>query len=98
MATKTLTGDEVRKMRDDEIVNELARLRNHLFDLRSQTVTAKVEDTSQFGKVRKDIARLLTEQTARRIKNAPAKPAAAKTAGTAMKTAAKSTKKAAAKA
>jgi ribosomal protein L29 len=28
-------------------------------------VSEKIEDTTQFGKIRKDIARLLTEQTAR---------------------------------
>ena len=44
---------------------ELAKLTNELFDLRSQAVTAKVEDTSKFGKLRKDIARLKGEQRRR---------------------------------
>jgi len=56
---------EVHKMKTEELGVELARLRNDLFDLRSQGVTEKVEDTSRFPKIRKDIARLLTEQTAR---------------------------------
>ena len=60
-----MTGEEVRKMKDDELKQELARVRNDLFDLRSQTVTEKVEDTSKFGKLRKDIARLLGEQRRR---------------------------------
>ncbi|MGD9790928.1 MAG: 50S ribosomal protein L29 [Phycisphaerales bacterium] len=60
-----MNGAEVKKMRDDEIGVELARLRMKLYDLRVQQVTDKVADTSQFGKVRKDIARLLTEQTSR---------------------------------
>jgi len=38
-----------------------------LFDLRTQTVTEKIGDPSQFGKVRKDIARLKTEQRAREL-------------------------------
>jgi large subunit ribosomal protein L29 len=57
---------EVRSLSDEEIREELKRLRGRLFTLRGQTVTEKVEDNSQFGKVRQDIARLLTEQSARR--------------------------------
>jgi len=56
---------EVRSLRDEEITIELARLREKLYSLRVQSVTDRVEDSSQFGKVRKDIARLLTEQNAR---------------------------------
>ncbi|MBS0198368.1 MAG: 50S ribosomal protein L29 [Planctomycetes bacterium] len=65
-----MTGKEVKAMRDEEIKLELAKLRNDLYDLRSQTVTEKVEDTSKFGKVRKDIARLLTEQRKRLLAKA----------------------------
>jgi large subunit ribosomal protein L29 len=60
-----MTGKEVKAMRDEELKLELAKLRNELFDMRSQAVTAKVEDTSRFGKVRKDIARILGEQKRR---------------------------------
>jgi large subunit ribosomal protein L29 len=52
-------------MRDEELKIELAKLTNELFDLRSQAVTAKVEDTSKFGKLRKDIARVKGEQRRR---------------------------------
>jgi large subunit ribosomal protein L29 len=61
-----MTGTETKKLRDEELKSELASLRSKLFDLRNQTVTEKVENTSQFGKIRKDIARLLTEQRSRR--------------------------------
>jgi large subunit ribosomal protein L29 len=60
-----MTGKEVRALSVEEIKAELGRLRGKLHDLRSQTVTEKVEDNSQFGKIRKDIARLLTERKAR---------------------------------
>ena len=50
----------------EEIKVEAQRLRRKLFDLRSQTVTEKIADTSQFRKSRKDLARLLTEANARR--------------------------------
>lgn len=82
-----MIGEEVRKLKSEEIQVELSKLRMSLFDLRSQRVTDKVGDTSQFRKIRKDIARLLTERRARQIskggkapaKAAPAKVAAAKT-------------------
>ncbi len=61
-----MTGDEVRKLNDEEIGIEVRRLRQRLFDLRTQTITEKVEDVSQFKKIRRDIAKLLTEGSARR--------------------------------
>jgi large subunit ribosomal protein L29 len=63
------TSEEVRKMRHEEIGIELKRLREKLYTLRSQTVTEKVEDTSQMRKLRKDVARLLTERRARQSVN-----------------------------
>jgi large subunit ribosomal protein L29 len=56
---------EVKKLRDDEISAEAKRLRKQLFDLRAQTVTEKTKDSSQFKKTRKDLARVLTERSAR---------------------------------
>ena len=56
---------EVKKLRDDEIASETARLRKKLFELRAQTITEKVKDTAQFKKNRKDLARVLTERSAR---------------------------------
>ncbi len=73
-----MTGAEVRKLTDEEIKVELANLQRKLYDLRVQTTTEKVEDTSQFRKVRKDIARLQTERTNRfRAKSGSAVPAGA---------------------
>ncbi len=51
---------DIRELKTDELQTELDRLRRHAFDLRSQRVTEKLEDTSQLGKVRKDIARVFT--------------------------------------
>ncbi len=79
-----MTGTEVRALRDEEIGIELKRLRERLFTLRSQAVTEKVENTAQFGTIRKDVARLMTERNARRH----AKEAAAKAAKAAAKAAA----------
>jgi large subunit ribosomal protein L29 len=52
--------EELQSMKTDELHDELERLRRHLFDLRSQAVTEKLEDPTQIVKTRKDIARLLT--------------------------------------
>jgi large subunit ribosomal protein L29 len=60
-----MTPKEVRKLSDEEIDIEVKRLRARLFELRSQEVTEKIHDTTQFGKVRRDIARMLTEKTSR---------------------------------
>jgi len=64
-----MTGEEVRKLSDEEISVELTRLRRHLFDLRSQAVTEKLEDPTQLGKTKREIARLLTETRARELAN-----------------------------
>ena len=44
----------------ERIQTELDRLRRHVFDLRSQAVTEKLEDPSLIVRARRDIARMLT--------------------------------------
>ncbi len=66
-----MTGTEVRKLGDDQLKAEIKNLRERVFTLGVQATTEKVEDTSQFRKIRKDIARLLTEQAARRHAKSP---------------------------
>ena len=51
---------EIRELSTAELHAELDRLRRHLFDLRAQAVTEKLEDPNQITRTRKDIARLLT--------------------------------------
>ena len=57
-----MKAKEVHKLSHEEISVEVARLRRKQFELRTQAVTEKIEDTSQFRKTRRDIARLLTEK------------------------------------
>ncbi|MBY0262219.1 MAG: 50S ribosomal protein L29 [Phycisphaerales bacterium] len=64
--TETTFSVDVKKMGDDQLGTELKSLRTRLFTLRSQAVTEKVEDSSQFGITKRNIARVLTEQNARR--------------------------------
>ncbi len=51
---------EIREKETDAILAELRDKEKHLFDLRTQTVTEKVEDTSQFSKTRHEIAQMKT--------------------------------------
>ncbi len=60
-----MTPTEIKKMSDEDLTIEVQQLRRRLFDLRCQLVTEKIQNTAQFPNVRKDIARLLTEQNAR---------------------------------
>jgi len=59
---------EIKKMSDEEIAVEADRLQRKIFDLRCAVVTEKIEDPSQFHKIRRDVARLKTEQTVRNAK------------------------------
>ena len=56
---------EIRQLTDEELRTELERLRRHLFDLRSQAVTEKLEDPSMLTKAKRDIARILTARRQR---------------------------------
>ncbi len=65
MSAAIMKPKEVHKLGDEELGIEVKRLRQRLFELRTQAVTEKIQDTSQFRKTRTDISRLLTEQQAR---------------------------------
>ena len=51
---------EIREKETEHLRHELAEKQKHLFDLRSQAVTEKLEDPSQLTKTRRDIARMKT--------------------------------------
>ncbi len=51
---------EIRALSDEELALELERLERHLFDIRAQAVTEKLEDPSLVGKAKRDIARIKT--------------------------------------
>ena len=55
MKTKELREKETSHMR-----HELEEKRKHLFALKSQAVTEKLENPSELGKTRKEIARIKT--------------------------------------
>jgi large subunit ribosomal protein L29 len=51
---------EIRLKETDHLHHELAEQQKHLFTLRTQSVTEKLEDPSQLRKARRAIARLKT--------------------------------------
>lgn len=57
--------DEVKKMTLEELAVEEDRLQRKLFDLRCAAQTEKVEQPSEFKKIRRDIARIKTARTER---------------------------------
>ena len=61
---------EVRALSSEELTNELGRLKRHLFDLRAQAVTERLEDPTMIAKAKTDIARLLTVQRQRELATA----------------------------
>ena len=62
-----MTIKEIREKETGHLRDELAEKRKHLFDLRSQAVTEKLEDPSQLRKTRRDIARMMTELRQREL-------------------------------
>jgi len=57
---------EFRERETQHLSSELAEKQKHLFDLRTQAVTEKLEDPTQIGKTRREIARIKTIVAQRR--------------------------------
>jgi len=64
-----MKAQHYREMSQDEVESKLEELQRHLFDLRSQAVTEKLENSKAVSNVRRDIARLKTimRQTKQRL-------------------------------
>jgi len=76
---KLMELEELRTMNEQRLAEEMERIRRHLYDLRCQAVTEKLEDTSALVTSRKNIARIKTVLRERQLKAAPvASPAAKK--------------------
>ena len=74
---------EITERETDALQQELKDRQKHMFDLRTQAVTEKLEDPTQLGKTRRDIARIKTVLRQRQLEATPkqakvaAKPAKA---------------------
>ncbi len=60
---------DIRAMKTNEVHAELEQMRRHLFDLRAQAVTEKLENPRQLKRTQKDVARLMTSLTERGEQN-----------------------------
>ncbi|MBO6798177.1 50S ribosomal protein L29 [Maricaulis sp.] len=61
-----LKGSDVRALSDDELQDKVLELKKEQFNLRFQQARGLMEDTARFGKIRRDIARIRTEQVSRK--------------------------------
>lgn len=62
-----MKASELRAKGDAELEKELLDLRKAQFSLRMQIATQQLSNTSQIGKLRKDIARIKTIQRERGV-------------------------------
>jgi large subunit ribosomal protein L29 len=60
-----MKATELRNKNDADLGKELLDLRKAQFSLRMQLSTQQLSNTSQLGKLRKDVARIKTIQTER---------------------------------
>ena len=57
--------EDMTKMTDDQLAEQLGELKREAFNLRFQAATGQMEKPSRVKDVRRTIARIKTEQTAR---------------------------------
>lgn len=58
---------DIQELTDEELAKKVEEGRAELFNLRFQMATSQLDNTARVENVKKDIARLLTEQRARQI-------------------------------
>ena len=59
---------KIRELTDAELVTKVADLQREKLNLKIQSRTGQLEKTARVREIRRDIARLYTEQTARAAK------------------------------
>mgnify|MGYP001133096201 CR=1 FL=1 len=62
-----MKAKDLQNMTEQELNTKLAELKEELFNLRFQMATSQLDNTARVNTVKKDIARVLTEQRAREI-------------------------------
>ncbi len=63
-----MKNKEIRELTDAELVTKVADLQREKLNLKIQSRTGQLEKTARVRQIRRDIARLYTEQTARAAK------------------------------
>ena len=67
-----MKASDIRERNDEDLVKLQQQLRRDLFGARMKNFTGQLDDTSQLGKLRRDIARVAQVITERRVKSASA--------------------------
>jgi large subunit ribosomal protein L29 len=62
-----IKASDVRELTDQEIAERIAELQSERFRLRFRSATQQLENPMLLRHIRKDIARLMTEQRAREL-------------------------------
>lgn len=80
IGSKDLAVDKLDAMTDEELVAEVKKAKNELFNLRFSSATGQLEDHGRIRAVRRDIARIYTVLRERElnIRSAPSASADAK--------------------
>ena len=55
-----MKASDIRAMTDDQLAEELVKLKKEQFNLRFQAATNQMENTSRVRQIRRDIARIQT--------------------------------------
>ncbi|PWH07797.1 50S ribosomal protein L29 [Brachybacterium endophyticum] len=74
MAATKLTAEDLDKLDDQKLADELSKAKDELFKLRFQSATGQLESSGRLRSVKKDIARIYTILRERElgIRQAPA--------------------------
>lgn len=57
-----MKASDIRTMTDDQLTDELVKLKKEQFNLRFQAATNQMENTARVRQIRRDIARIRTIQ------------------------------------
>jgi large subunit ribosomal protein L29 len=60
-----MKASEVKQMTDDQLKDELLKLKKEQFNLRFQKASGQIENTARVRQIRRDIARIKTLQRSR---------------------------------
>ena len=64
-----MKAEDVRALSDDQLQDELLKLKKEQLNLRFQQATGQLENTARFKQIRRDIARVKTDQRRRALEN-----------------------------
>ncbi len=62
-----MKASEVKQMTDDQLKDELIKLKKEQFNLRFQKASGQIDNTARVRQVRRDIARIKTAQRSRAV-------------------------------